>query len=361
MQITIFGLTISSSWGNGHATPYRALIRALYRLGHNVTFYEKDVPYYARHRDFSALPYCDLVLYEDWSTVRRDALARSADSDVVMVASYCPEGTRICDDVLDLHHPLKAFYDLDTPVTFAQFDSAGQTEYLHPRQIRAFDVVLSFTGGKALNRLTDEFHAQLARPLYGCVDADTYRRVPAAPELLCDLSYMGTYAADRQPKLDALFLEPSRRASTLRFLLAGSMYPWGWQWGENVKKLDHVAPSDHPALFSSSRATLNITRKDMADSGYCPSGRFFEAAACGCPILTDTWEGLETFFSDDEIVRVHSADDVLTALHSDLSGLAKRARQKTLQEHSGMQRARQLLSYFDEAFSRDKRVQTGVA
>jgi spore maturation protein CgeB len=361
LQLTIFGLTISSSWGNGHATPYRALIRALHRLGHKVTFYEKDVPYYARHQDFRELPYCDLVLYSDWAAIRREALARSSQSDVVIVASYCPEGARISDEVLGLARPLKAFYDLDTPVTFAKFEADGETEYLSPGQIPEFDVVLSFTGGKALQRLEREFHAQMARPLYGCVDADTYHRVSALPELLCDLSYMGTYAADRQQKLDALFLEPSRRSPGLRFLLAGSMYPAGWHWGGNVKKLDHVAPAHHPSLYSSSRATLNITRKDMADSGYCPSGRFFEAAACECPILTDTWDGLDSFFSADEIVRVQRADEVLIALHSDLSGTAKRARERTLQEHSGIRRAEQLLAYLDEAFARDKRLHTEVA
>ncbi len=361
MQIIIFGLTISSSWGNGHATPYRALVRALDRLGHKVTFYEKDVPYYARHRDLCELPYCELVLYPEWQVVRQSALARAAKSDVVIVASYCPEGARISEEVLALTWPLKVFYDLDTPVTFAKFAAEGTTEYLEPRQIAAFDLMMSFTGGKALQRLETEFHARMARPLYGCVDSDDYHHVPAKPELLCDLSYMGTYAADRQEKLDALFLEPARRSPEMRFLLAGSLYPWGWNWGENVNKLDHVAPSDHPALYSSSRATLNITRKDMADSGYCPSGRFFEAAACECPILTDTWEGLETFFSSDEIVEVHNAEDVLTALGSDLSALTRRARQRTLDEHSGAHRAKQMLQFLEEAMSRNKRVQSEVA
>ncbi|ABF39309.1 conserved hypothetical protein [Candidatus Koribacter versatilis Ellin345] len=361
MQITIFGLTISSSWGNGHATPYRALVRALHHLGHSVTFYEKDVPYYACHRDMAELPYCELVLYPEWSIVRHFALKQAAESDVVIVASYCPEGARIADEVLGLRRPLKVFYDLDTPVTLANFQSQGKTEYLEPRQITEFDLVLSFTGGKALRRLETEFHAQLARPLYGCVDADSYHRVPASPALLCDLSYMGTYAPDRQEKLDALFLEPSRRSLGMHFLLAGSLYPWGWSWGENVKKLDHVAPSDHPALYSSSCATLNITRRDMAESGYCPSGRFFEAAACECPILTDTWEGLETFFTDDEIVRVHNADEVLTAMRADLREHARRARQRTLDGHSGMRRAQQMLAYFDEAVARGRRARTEVA
>jgi spore maturation protein CgeB len=351
LKITIFGLTISSSWGNGHATPYRAMIRALHRLGHRVRFYEKDVPYYARHRDFSELPYCELILYSEWSEIRRDALAHAAESDIAMVASYCPAGAQICREVFEMRSPLKVFYDLDTPVTFAKFASEGVTEYLEPSQIRHFDLILSFTGGKALQQL-QEYGGRVARPLYGCVDPDEYRRVPAQPELACDLSYMGTYAPDRQEKLEALFLEPARRSAEEQFLLAGSLYPWEWTWPANVRKSDHVSPSQHAGLYSSSRLTLNITRKDMADSGYCPSGRFFEAAACGCPILTDEWEGLESFFCDDEIVRVRSAEDVLSALQRDdaeLTALADRARQRTLGEHTGMHRAQQLLNYFEEA------------
>jgi spore maturation protein CgeB len=352
LKITIFGLTISSSWGNGHATPYRAIIRALHRLGHSVRFYEKDVPYYARHRDFAELSYCDLVLYSEWDDIRREALAHAAESDVAMVASYCPEGAWICREVLELSSPLRVFYDLDTPVTLAKFASDGATEYLEPAQIRQFDLMLSFTGGNALRQLHEEFGARIARPLYGCVDPDEYQRVPAIPELACDLSYMGTYAADRQEKLDTLFLDPARRSAEKRFLLAGSLYPWEWNWPENVRKLDHVAPSQHAGLYSSSRLTLNITRKDMAESGFCPSGRFFEAAACGCPIATDEWEGLESFFGNDEVLRVRYAEDVLGALDcedSDLVSLATRARQRTLDEHTGSHRAQQLLAYFEEA------------
>jgi spore maturation protein CgeB len=364
LQITIFGLTISSSWGNGHATPYRALIRALHGLGHSIRFYEKDVPYYARHRDFRQLPYCDLILYSDWETIRRDALVHAAQSDVVIVASYCPEGARISDEILGLQQPLKVFYDLDTPVTFAKFAEEGRTDYLHPRQIPNFDLVLSFTGGRALCKLEREYGAQLSRPLYGCVDPDEYQRVAANPDLCCDLSYMGTYAADRQEKLDGLFLEPARRSPERQFVLAGSLYPRQWEWPKNVRKFDHVSPTQHAGLYSSSRITLNITRRDMAESGYCPSGRFFEAAACECPIVTDRWEGLDTFFSDQEIMVVDSTDAVLQTLGMDgfeLQRLAQRARQRTLDEHTGVRRSRQLLGYFDEAAARRTRVRSEVA
>ncbi|HLK54005.1 MAG TPA: glycosyltransferase, partial [Candidatus Angelobacter sp.] len=201
MKITVFGLTISSSWGNGHATPYRALIRALDRLGHSIHFFEKDVPYYSSRRDFDSCNYCELTLYPDWATIREKALSTAADSDVVITASFLPEGQRINDEILDLPRPLHVFYDLDTPVTLNHLRQ-GEVEYLGWNQISAFDLVLSFTGGKAIAELEQEYGARMVRPLYGCVDPDDYRRTETATNFSCDLSYMGTYSADRQAKLD---------------------------------------------------------------------------------------------------------------------------------------------------------------
>jgi spore maturation protein CgeB len=351
LQITIFGLTISSSWGNGHATPYRALLRALNRRGHRVTFYEKDVPYYARRRDFERCDYCELVLYSSWDEVRAEALREARDSEVVICASYCPEGGRIIDDVLPLHRPLRVFYDLDTPITLQNLEH-GDLDYLCRDQIAGFDLYLSFTGGHILELVEGTWGARMARPLYGCVDPDVHRRGPENSDLRCLLSYMGTYAADRQQKLEQLFFEPARRRSDARFVLAGSLYPRS-SWPENLSILEHVAPADHPALYSSSRLTLNITREGMARYGYCPSGRFFEAAACGTPIVTDSWPGLATFFCPgDELFVAHGTDDVLHALEAsdeELSRLAWRARERTLSEHAGDDRAVQMLSYFDQA------------
>ncbi len=355
LKFTIFGLTLSSSWGNGHATPYRAILRALGAAGHQVTFYEKDVPYYAAHRDLPSPSFCELKLYRDWEQVRPEALESASDSDVVVNASYCPEGASIASEVLSLQRPLKIFYDLDTPVTLARFREGKAVEYVRAEQLREFDLVLSWTGGRALDELRESWQVNLARPLFGCVDPDTYRREPERSEFRCALSYMGTYANDRQEKLDRLFLEPSRQRRDLQFLLAGSLYPWGWQWGENVKKLEHVAPSDHPALYSSSRCTLNITRADMAESGYCPSGRFFEAAACATPIISDWFDGLDHFFTPgEELFVAHNAEDTLHALDESpevLERMAARARQRTLDEHTGAHRAEQLLHFCEEARS----------
>lgn len=352
MKIVVFGLTISSSWGNGHATPYRAIIRALDRLGHQIHFFEKDVPYYSSRRDFDACSYCELTLYPDWDKVRDRALSAAADSDAVITASFLPEGQRINDEMLSLARPLRVYYDLDAPVTLKNLRH-GEVEYLRRNQVPEFDLVLSFTGGNALVALGQEFGARMVRPLYGCVDPDDYHRVAACSDFRCDLSYMGTYSADRQVKLDELLLEPSRRHPKKQFLLAGPLYPWHWQWPENVRRMEHVAPADHARFYSSSRITLNLTRGEMAANGWCPSGRFFEAAACGTPLITDAWEGLDSFFDPRHdlrvVARTEDVQDALSMADTELQSMAARARQRTLDEHTGMVRARQLLGYLEEA------------
>jgi len=317
-------------------------------------FYEKDVEYYSLRRDFSSCDFCELVLYSDWDEVHERALRDASDSDVVMTASYFPEGARINDELLALPFPLHVFYDLDTPVTLSNLESSD-LQYLRRDQIPRFDLVLSWTAGKSLDELRNRWRARLVKPLFGCVDPDVYSRVEQFAEFSCDLSYMGTYAADRQQKVDDLFLEPARRRGDLAFLLAGALYPWHWQWPANVRRFDHVAPQQHPALYSSSRMTLNITREDMANCGWCPSGRFFEAAACGTPILSDWWEGLNHFFSPgEEILVVRNSEDVMRALATadeDLRQMASRARERTLSENTGDHRAEELERYFEEARS----------
>ncbi len=355
MKITIFGLTLSSSWGNGHATPYRALLKALHRLGHQVTFYEKDADYYARRRDFTSCDYCNLIFYSDWDSIRAQALREASESDVVITASFLAEGACISDELLALPRPLHVFYDLDTPVTLTNLRRAP-LEYLRAEQIPGFDLYLSFTGGRILDELVSVWGAQRVEALYGCVDADVHSRVDVPERFRCALSYMGTYAADRQRKLDELLFSPAALMPPQLFVLAGSMYPQELRasWPSNLRHFEHVGPNDHAALYSSSLATLNITRADMAEYGYCPSGRFFEAAACGAPMLTDYWEGLESFFRDwEEILVVHSAEEVVHALQmpSKLEQMAQRARERVLAEHTGDVRARQMLSAFNGAYN----------
>jgi spore maturation protein CgeB len=288
MKIVVFGLTVSSSWGNGHATVWRGLIRALVARGHHVVFFEKDVPYYAAHRDLHELPGAALVLYPDWASVAARAVRETSDADVAMVTSYCPDAPAASAVVLASRARCHAFYDLDTPVTLDRL-RAGEPVFYLPPTLHEFDLVLSFTGGAALSALRERLGARRVAPLYGSVDPDVHARVPAVECFRADLSYLGTYAEDRQRGVDALLVEPARRRPELRFVIGGAQYPQTFPWTDNIYFVRHLPPADHPAFYSSSRLTLNVTRRAMAEMGYCPSGRLFEAAACGVPIVTDPW------------------------------------------------------------------------
>lgn len=351
MKLVIFGLSVSSAWGNGHATLWRGLIRALARDGHRVVFFERDVPWYAAHRDFTALPDATLVLYDDWTALQPAIRRHLADADVGMVTSYCPDGVAASRWVLDAGLPRTVFYDLDTPVTLSHLDAGEPVSWLPPEGLGGFDLVLSYTGGRALDALRDRLGARVAAPLYGQVDPDCHRRGAPQPWYQADLSYLGTYAADRQATLEALFLEPARRALGRRFLIGGAQYPADFPWTPNLYFVNHVPPSDHGAFYASSPLTLSVTRGPMREMGFCPSGRLFEAAACGTPVLTDAWEGLEAFFAPgDEILVARGPDDVLAALDlgpEALAALGRRARERVLSDHTADVRARELLGLLE--------------
>jgi spore maturation protein CgeB len=204
-------------------------------------------------------------------------------------------------------------------------------------------LVLSFTGGRALEELKSRLAARQVAPLYGSVDPDIHKPVPLVEAYQSDLSYLGTYAEDRQEMLGRLFIETAGQLPGLKFLIGGAQYPEGFPWSENIFFARHVAPREHPAFYCSSRLTLNVTRRAMAQMGYCPSGRLFEAAACGTPILSDRWEGLEQFFRPgDEILVAGSTEEAKAALElpaAELAKIAAAARQRVLAEHTGERRA----------------------
>ncbi|MDP9415168.1 MAG: glycosyltransferase [Pseudomonadota bacterium] len=349
MKFAIFGLTVSSSWGNGHATLWRGLIRALTKAGHQIVFFERDVSYYAGARDLHALwDGAELVLYRDWESVRAKASAEIARSDVAMVTSYCPDAIAASDLILAEAPAITSFYDLDTPVTLARLGAGDHVAYVPPYGLGEFDLVLSYTGGEALSALKERLGAARVAPLYGHVDPALHK--PAQPSALfeADLSYLGTYAADRQAALESLFIEPARLRPNLRFVIGGSGYPEDFPWTDNILFVRHLPPADHPAFFCSSRLTLNVTRADMAAMGYCPSGRLFEAAACGVPLLSDWWEGLDRFFEPGaEILIARSREDAVAALdlpEEETLQIARAARERVLAEHTSEHRARELVA-----------------
>jgi spore maturation protein CgeB len=352
MKIVVFGLTISSSWGNGHATLWRGLCRALAGQDHRVVFFERDVPYYASARDLCEVPGGELVLYADWNEARRQAQRELRDADVAIVTSYCPDGIAAAGLAFE-EQAVSVFYDLDTPVTLAHLGRGEPVSYIGRRGLADFDLVLSYTGGAALDALRNRLGARRVLPLYGHVDPDVHRPVAPVAHYRADLSYLGTYAADRQAGLEALLVAPARRRGDQRFLIGGAQYPQDFPWAPNIFFVRHLPPSEHPAFFSSSRLTLNVTRAPMAEMGWCPSGRLFEAAACGTAILSDVWEGIETFFAPGaEILLAHDTDHVVAALDLDereARRIGTAARERTFAEHTSARRAAELIAALEQA------------
>jgi spore maturation protein CgeB len=354
MRIVIFGLTVSSSWANGHATLWRSLIRAMHRRGHTVTFFERDVPYYAGTRDLRELPHpAKLRLYSSAREIEMEALRELRDADLAICTSFCPDGIVASRWILESKAGVRAFYDLDTPVTLSGLDTEKTRSYLPLSGLSDFDLVLSYTGGRALDELQSRLGARNVAPLYGWVDPEQHFPVQPVERFRSAFSYLGTFAADRQPALQELFLEPAAQLPERKFLIGGAQYPEGFPWAANTYFAQHLEPAQHPAFFCSSAATLNITRKAMADYGYCPSGRLFEAAACGTPIFTDGWEGLDAFFlPGEEILRVNCAADVLDGLslsEKELQSMGAAARARALQCHTADDRLRELESLCERA------------
>lgn len=353
MKIVIFGLTLSSSWGNGHATLWRGLCQALIRQGHRVVFFERDEPYYSDTRDWHSLPGGELVLYDSWHSVARRTERELADADSAIVTSYCPDALHAAEAVFEAHGPVGVFYDLDTPVTLSHLKSGKSVPYIGEEGLRHYDLVLSYTGGAALEELRCLLGARRVQPLYGHVDPDLHRPGPKLDRYGADLSWLGTYAPDRQATLEELFVRAARQCPDRKFLIAGAQYPNDFPWSENVYFVQHLPPREHPAFFSSCRLTLNVTRAAMVAMGWCPSGRLFEAAACGASILSDEWPGLDEFYAaGSEILIVRSAEDTLAALELDdatLTRIGRAARERTLDEHTSVHRAQTLLRWLEEA------------
>lgn len=364
MKIVIFGLTISSSWGNGHATLWRGLWRALASRGHRLVFFEKNVPYYSAHRDLATLPGGDLIFYPQWEEILPRAEREVADAEMAMVTSYCPDGREAASLVLSSPAELKCFYDLDTPITLDSLRSGRSVPYLPQDGLKEFDLVLSYTGGKALQALKSELGARRVAPLYGSVDPEVHSPVPSLPHYEACLSYLGTYAEDRQAMLLRLLIEPARLLPHQRFVIAGAQYPESFPWTPNIFFVRHLPPSEHPAFYCSSKLTLNITRRAMAEMGYCPSGRLFEAAGCGVPILSDWWEGLDLFFKPgSEIVVAQTTEQVIEFMEFEtgLAQIGRRARERALDEHTAWHRAIELERLAEWALSERQSGQSPLA
>ena len=344
LKIVILGLSITSSWGNGHATTYRGLVRELANLGHDVLFLERDMPWYASNRDMPALPSVRTELYSDPGELQDRFLADVKEADLVLLGSYVPEGVRIGELIIEAARGIKAFYDIDTPVTLAKME-AGDFEYLAPKLISQFDLYLSFTGGPILQKLEVQYGARRAKAFYCSADPSLY--YPENLEKRWELGYLGTYSDDRQHPLELLMIQPARLWAQGRFVVAGPQYPDHIRWPHNMERIEHLPPSCHRSFYNAQKFTLNITRADMVRAGYSPSVRLFEAAACGTPIISDYWQGLDEFFKiGSEILISRSPEETTNYLlhmsEEERAAIGERARARVLVSHTAAHRAAEL-------------------
>lgn len=363
LNIVVFGLSITSSWGNGHATTYRALLKALATRGHRVTFLERDVPWYREHRDLAETPYCRIELYDALTDVPRRYGNAVAEADLVILGSYVPDGAALADWLTTTAKGVTAFYDIDTPVTLAQL-AEGDAEYLRAKTIPRFDLYLSFTGGSALETIEGTFGSPRARALHCAVDPDLHAPLETAARWV--LGYIGTYSEDRQASLDRLLIRPARLLPKRRFAVAGPQYPASLRWPDNVERFAHLPPSDHAAFYCAQRFTLNVTRADMVAAGYSPSVRLFEAAACGVPVISDHWAGIDTFLAPGrEILIAHRTEDVVRMIEEmpedRRRAIGAAARDRVLREHTADHRAKQLEEYYAEVIDSPARVKRAAS
>ncbi|MGI8958713.1 MAG: CgeB family protein [Bryobacteraceae bacterium] len=353
MNCVFLGLSITSSWGNGHATTYRGLLKELSKRGYSATFLERDVPWYASHREFEELPYCTLALYSSLEELKDRFTALVRTADVVVVGSYVPDGIAVGEWVTTTAKNLTAFYDIDTPVTLSNLES-GQCEYLSPELCSRYDLYLSFTGGPTLDFIERRLGSRCARALYCSVDPALY--YPQSEPTRWNIAYLGTYAADRQAALENLLLNAARKHPDGHFVVAGPQYPDTLIWPPNVERIEHLPASEHRQFYNSQKFTLNLTRRDMIRSGYSPSVRLFEAGACGIPILSDEWPGLQSFYEPySEILPVRSDADLACYLRipdEQRLDVAQRARRRTLRFHTAAVRAREFEAHVNASVER---------
>ncbi len=353
VKLAIFGRALSSSWGDDHAPSWRGLCRALHDDGHEVVFFERDLPFGAAHRDLADPGYCRLVLYREWGEVARRAERELADADAGIVTACCPDALA-AGEALTESRALRVLYDLDTWRTLQGLEHGEPPAHVGPRALVDFDLVLGSIGGRSLAALETRLGAKRALPLYPSVDPRSHRPIAPDPVLRGDLCHVGAFAADRRRALDALFLEPARRLGDKRFVVVGAHFPEDFPWRENTRYVRQLAPVRHPAFYCSARWTLDITGAALAQHGHCPSPHLFQAAACGSPIVADPWDGLDALFEPGrEIAVARSSDDVVAALglpEPARRKIAEAARRRTLAQHSARARSRQLIGYLREAW-----------
>lgn len=364
MRMAFYGSSLLSSYWNGAATYYRGLIAALARKGHRVTFYEPDAYGRQERRDIEPPDWCNVVVYEANQDGLSRVVAQAGAADVVVKAS----GVGVYDDellagVMAAARPgaLRIFWDVDAPATVA----AMRAEPAMPlrRALPALDMVLTYGGGPPIVAAYEALGARRCVPVYNALDPHTHHPVPQDPRFACDLAFLGNRLPDREGRVETFFLEPAARMPGRRFLIGGA----GWDGRAlpaNVRDLGHVSTRDHNAFNVTPLAVLNVARDSMAEVGFSPATRVFEAAGAGACLITDAWDGIEQFLRPGtEVLVARDGKDVEEHLATLDDEAARRignaARRRILGEHTYDRRADQVDRLLAEAV--DSRVERVVA
>jgi len=344
MKIAFYGSSLLSSYWNGAATYYRGMLRELALRGYEVTFYESDAFDRQKHRDIDPPDWAEVVVYDATESAARAVIAEASEADVVVKAS----GVGVFDDLLlegvmaaAALHAVRIYWDVDAPATLAEI--RPQPDHPLRRILPNLDVVLTYGGGPPVIDAYESLGARICRPIYNALDASTHHLVPCKPEFEGDLSFLANRLPDREARVEEFFLKAAAQLPEHRFLLGGN----GWDdkpMPDNVRRIGHVGTSDHNAFNASPLAVLNVARDSMADVGFSPATRVFEAAGAGACLITDSWEGIELFLQPDEEVLVARdgqdvADHVAALTPERARAIGEAALQRVLAEHTYARRA----------------------
>lgn len=346
MKIAFYGSSLLSSYWNGAATYYRGLLRALAALGHDITFFEPDAFDRQAHRDIDPPGWCRVVVYAATPEGLAGATAQAAAADIVIKAS----GVGFADAALLAQTmaaarpgALRIFWDVDAPATLAEIQAAPE----HPLRdaLPRLDAVLTYGGGAPVVEAYRALGARDCVPIYNALDPQTHHPVPGEARFAADLGFLGNRLPDREARVEAFFLAPAARLPGQRFLLGGS------GWGDkalpgNVGYLGHVGTADHNAFNATPKAVLNVNRASMAQTGFSPPTRIFEAAGAGACLITDAWEGLDLFLAPGcEVLVARDGADVAECLgglsRARARAIGTAARARVFADHTYADRAAQ--------------------
>jgi spore maturation protein CgeB len=347
LHISFFGSSLVSAYWNGAATYYRGIIKALHRLGHEVTFYEPDAYERQQHRDIADPDWANVVVYHPTETDVHRVLEDARSADILVKAS----GVGVFDElleksVLDMRQPGQGviFWDVDAPATLdrVQKNPADAFRALIPQ----YDRILTYGGGEPVIEAYRDLGAQDCIPVYNAMDPETHHPEDRRPKFEADLAFLGNRLPDREARVEAFFLNVAAELPDKTFLLGGN----GWHdkpVSGNVRYLGHVYTHEHNAFNCSPKAVLNISRDSMAQTGFSPATRVFEAAGAGACIISDAWKGIELFLEPGkEILVARSGAEVAEILNTltdtEARQIGEAARRRVLSEHTYTHRAIQV-------------------